>query len=326
MAKRHTYRFNPHTLSYEKVVVGIWERVKKISFTVLFGLVLGVLFMIIGYQIVDSPKERSLKREIQQYKRQLSAMNQRITRAEKVLEDIENRDDNIYRTIFEVEPVSPSIRHSGIGGVERYSNLQGYNCSDEIISTTKRIDDLSKRLYIQSLSLDEVYNMAKSKTERMATMPAIMPIAKNQCRLVSRFGVRYHPILKYRRQHTGVDLAARKGTPVYATGDGVVASAGRNISGLSGYGNVCVIKHGYGYQSLYAHLESVKVKPGQKIKRGQLIGTVGSTGLSQGAHLHYEVILNGKRVDPVYYFFNDLTPEEYEQVIEAASQEGQCLS
>ncbi|MBQ9474073.1 MAG: M23 family metallopeptidase [Bacteroidales bacterium] len=326
MAKRHTYRFNPHTLSYEKVVVGIWERVKKISFTVLFGLVLGVLFMIIGYQIVDSPKERSLKREIQQYKRQLSAMNQRITRAEKVLEDIENRDDNIYRTIFEVEPVSPSIRHSGIGGVERYSNLQGYNCSDEIINTTKRIDDLSKRLYIQSLSLDEVYNMAKTKTERMATMPAIMPIAKNQCRLVSGFGVRYHPILKYRRQHTGVDLAARKGTPIYATGDGVVTSAGRNISGLSGYGNVCIIKHGYGYQSLYAHLESVKVKPGQKIKRGQLIGTVGSTGLSQGAHLHYEVILNGKRVDPVYYFFNDLTPEEYEQVIEAASQEGQCLS
>lgn len=326
MGKRHTYRFNPHTLSYEKVVVGMKEKVKKISFTALFGVVLGVLFMVTGYQIIDSPKERMLKREIQQYKRQVASMNERITRAETVLEDIENRDDNIYRTIFEVEPISPSVRHSGIGGVERYAEMDGYDCSDEIINTTKRIDNLSKRLYIQSVSLDEVYNMAKNKSERMASMPAIMPIAKNRGKIVSGFGMRYHPILKYRRMHTGIDITAHKGTPIYATGDGTVVSAGRNIAGLAGYGTVCIINHGYGYQTLYAHMESVKVRAGQKVKRGELIGTVGSTGLSQGAHLHYEVIQNGKKVNPIYYFFNDLTPNEYEQVIEAANQEGQCLS
>ena len=326
MSKKHTYKFNPHTLAYEKVVVGVKDKVKNISFTVAFGLVLGVVFMIVGYQVIDSPKERTLKREIAQYKRQLKQLNAKAARAEAVLEDLENRDDNIYRTIFEVEPISENVRNSGVGGTDRYEDLQGYECSDEITATTKRIDDLSKRLYIQSLSFDEVYEMARNKQQRMASMPAILPIAKNQCKIVSGFGMRYHPILKYRRMHTGVDLTARKGTPIYATGDGTVTTAGRNANGLGGYGTVCVINHGYGFQTLYAHMSEVKVKPGQKVKRGELIGRVGSTGLSQGPHLHYEVILNGKKVNPVYYFFNDLTPSEYEQVIDAANQENQCLS
>ena len=325
MAKRHTYRFNPHTLSYEKVVVGIWERVKKISFTVLFGLVLGVLFMIIGYQIVDSPKERSLKREIQQYKRQLSAMNQRITRAEKVLEDIENRDDNIYRTIFEAEPISSEVRNSGIGGVERYNELQGYDNTEEITSTHQRLDEITKRMYVQSLSFDEVYKLAKNKVEYMASMPAILPMRKNAFHIVSGFGMRYHPILHYSRMHTGIDMAAKKGTPIYATGDGVVEVAGRG-DGYAGYGIVCVINHGNGFKTLYAHMNEVKAVQGKKIKRGELVGYVGTTGLSQAPHLHYEVLQNGKRVNPVYFFYNDLTPAEYEQVLEEARQENQCLS
>ena len=153
-----------------------------------------------------------------------------------------------------------------------------------------------------------------------------MPIAKDQCNVVSGFGYRYHPILHYRRLHSGIDMAARMGTPIYATGDGIVRVAGRNPKGFSGYGVVVMVDHGFGFQTLYAHMSGVKVRVGQKVKRGEQIGTVGSTGMSAGAHLHYEVIQNGKKVDPVYYFFNDLTPEEYEEVLEIARQENQSMS
>lgn len=324
--KKHTYKFNPHTLSYEKVIVGARDRLKKVSFTVVFGLVLGVLFAFISFQVIDSPKERALKREIAQYKRHLKSLDERVSRAEDVLKDLEQRDDNIYRTIFEVEPISPNVRNSGIGGVERYREFQGYDCSEVLTHTTRKVDELSKRLYVESHSLDEIYDMARNKQKRMAAMPAIMPIAKNKCRLVSGFGMRFHPILHYRRMHTGIDLAAPKGTPIYATGDGTVRMAGRNSQSYAGYGIVCVINHGFGFQTLYAHMSSVKVKNGQKVKRGELIGYVGSTGLSQGPHLHYEVIQNGKKVNPVYFLFNDLSPREYEEVIDAANQENQCLS
>ena len=192
--------------------------------------------------------------------------------------------------------------------------------------TTRRVDELTKRLYVESKSLDEIYAIARQKTERMASMPAILPIEKNKCKIVSGFGYRFHPILKYRRLHTGIDLTASTGTPIYATGDGVVRVAGRNPEGYSGYGVVVEIDHGFGFRTLYAHMSTTMVKSGQKVKRGEQIGTVGSSGMSTGAHLHYEVILNGKKVDPVFYFFNDLTPQEYDAVIEQARQENQCMS
>ena len=324
--QRHTYRFNPHTLRYEKVFVSLRERVGRISFNVLFGVVLGVVLVIVGLQFMESPKERAMERELAQYRRQTRLLSDRVDRAEKVLVDLEERDNVLYRTIFECEPVSDAERRSGIGGVERYASLDGYDNSELVKLTTRRVDDLTKRLYVESKSLDEIYEIARMKNERMTSMPAIMPIAKNDCKVVSGFGYRFHPILKYRRQHTGIDLAARVGTPIYATGDGVVRTAGRNPDGYSGYGVVVVIDHGFGFQTLYAHMNSTKVKSGQKVKRGEQVGVVGSSGMSTGSHLHYEVLLNGKHVDPVYYFFNDLTPQEYDAVIEQASQENQCMS
>ena len=324
--QRHTYRFNPHTLRYEKVFVSLKERVRRISFNVLFGVVLGVVIVVVGLQFMDSPKERSLKRELAQYRRQTRLLGDRVERAEKVLVDLEERDDVLYRTIFGSEPVSQDVRHSGIGGVERYAEFDEMESGELLKNTTMKVDDITKRLYVESKSLDELYDMARTKSERMASMPAIMPVAKDKCKVVSGFGVRYHPILKYRRLHSGIDLTARQGTPIYATGDGVVRVAGRNPQGLGGYGVVAVVDHGFGFQTLYAHMASVKVRVGQRVKRGEMIGTVGSTGMSSGAHLHYEVIQNGKKVDPVYYFFNDLTPEEYEEVLELARQENQSMS
>ncbi|MBR4505468.1 MAG: M23 family metallopeptidase [Bacteroidales bacterium] len=324
--QRHTYRFNPHTLRYEKVFVSLKERVRRISFNVLFGVVLGVVIVIVGLQFMDSPKERAMKRELAQYRRQTRLLGDRVNRAEKVLVDLEERDDVLYRTIFESEPVSADVRHSGIGGVERYAEFDEMESGELLKSTTMKVDDITKRLYVESKSLDELYEMARTKSVRMASMPAIMPVAKDKCKVVSGFGMRFHPILKYRRLHSGIDLTARQGTPVYATGDAVVRVAGRNPQGLGGYGVVAVLDHGFGFQTLYAHMATVKVRVGQHVKRGELIGTVGSTGMSSGAHLHYEVIQNGKKVDPVYYFYNDLTPEEYEEVLDLARQENQSMS
>ncbi len=324
--ERHTYRFNPHTLKYEKVFVSLRDRVRRISFNVLFGVVLGVVIVFVALQFMESPKERSMKRELAQYKRQTRLLNDRVERAEKVLENLEERDDALYRTIFESAPVSEAERHSGIGGVERYAEFDGMKNGELLKNTTKRVDDLTKRIYVESKSLDELYDMARNKNERLAAMPAIMPVAKDKCKVVSGFGYRFHPILRYRRLHSGIDMTARMGTPVYATGDGVVRVAGRNAKGLSGYGIVAVIDHGYGFMTLYAHMQGVKVRVGQKVKRGEQIGTVGSSGMSSGAHLHYEVIQNGKKVDPVYFFYNDLTPEEYEEVLELARQENQSMS
>ncbi|MGX8712819.1 MAG: M23 family metallopeptidase [bacterium] len=324
--QRHTYRFNPHTLKYEKVFVSLRDRAKRISFNVLFGVVLGVVIVIVALRFMEPPNERLLRRELAKYKQQTARLSDRVDRAEKVLSNIEERDDVLYRTIFESEPVSDAERRSGIGGVERYADLEGYENSKLLISTSRKVDDLTKRLYVESKSLDELYEMARTKNDRLSHLPAIMPMEKNLCKVVSGFGLRYHPILKYRRMHTGIDFTARPGTPIYATGDGVVRVAGRNPQGYSGYGVVVAIDHGFGFTTLYAHMNSATVRAGQKVKRGEQVGTVGSSGLSAGSHLHYEVILNGKHVDPVYYFFNDLTPEEYEEVIELSRQENQSMS
>ena len=320
--KRYTYRFNPQTLSYEKVEITLRDRVRRISSTLLIGLGTGVVIAVLAFTFIDSPKEAALKREINQYRYQLRVLNDRVNRDSEVLADLESRDSAVYRTIFGAEPVNPEKR---VPSYLPYEELEGFNCSAEIVRATRRIDTLSQRLYAQSVSLDELYKMACTKQQRMAAMPAIMPVAKHQCKIVSGFGMRYHPILRYRRMHTGIDLSAHQGTPVYATADGTVTSAGRS-TGLSGYGICVVVNHGFGFQTLYGHLSTAKVKQGQKVKRGELVGTVGRTGLAQGSHLHYEVIQNGNRVNPVYFFFNDLTPSEYEEVIEAANQENQCLS
>jgi len=320
--RKTTYRFNPHTLSYETVVVTFRDRIKKISTTLLLGVVLGCLFSLIGYRLFDTQKERELRRELERCRRQLKVMNEALALDEQVLANLENRDTAIYFNIFGTPPLASKIHLPQAPDVSAYS---GGLCGKEIASTTLRIDSLTRRLYSLSRLLDETQKMVSGKQQRMAAMPAIMPIKKDQCRLMSGFGWRYHPILHYRRMHTGVDFSAQQGTPVYATADGVVRVAGRQGGG-SGYGVQVVVDHGYGFQTLYGHLKAVSVRPGRRVKRGEQIGTVGRSGLASGNHLHYEVIQNGEKVNPVYFFFNDLTPSEYEEILQAANQENQCLS
>ena len=320
--KRFIYKFNPHTLSYEKVTVTLKDQLKKVSFAMLFGTVVGILVAVVFVRLLDTPKEAAHKREMAQYKRELRNLEIRVERDGRVLEDLESRDSAVYRTLFGAAPMRAQMRQPM---PRSFDNLEDFNCKEEIIRATLKVDTLSQRLYAQSVSIDEVYKMAGSKQQRLAAMPAIMPIPKEKCNIVSGFGMRYHPILHHRRMHTGIDLTAQHGTPVYATADGRVTTAGRG-EGTSGYGICVIVDHGYGYQTLYGHLSRVAVRPGQRVKRGEMIGYVGNTGLAQGNHLHYEVIQNGNKVNPVYFFFNDLTPAEYEEVIDAANRDGQCLS
>jgi hypothetical protein len=317
------YKFNKKSLQFEVVKHNFKTRLLKVLSYLATGAVFSVVVIFFAYTFLDSPKEKILKREIAQYQLQFQMINERIEQYDAVLNDLADRDDNIYRVIFEAEPVSNAIRKAGFGGTDRYSKLEGYNNSDIIINTVKKLDKIHSQLVVQSKSFDEVFDMAKRKTEMLACIPAIQPVSnKDLKRLSSYYGYRTDPIYKVRKFHPGIDFSAPTGTAVYSTGDGVVKEIANS---RTGYGNTLIVDHGYGYQTMYAHLHQVKVKQGEKVKRGQLIATIGNTGKSTAPHLHYEIWKNGNKINPVYYFFNDLTPDEYETVLDLSSRQSQSL-
>ncbi len=317
------YKFNTKSLTYEKDTVPLRKRVWQLLSYLATGLVFATITILLAYEYIDSPKEKQLKREIAELTLQYEILNNRMNEVVEVLDDIQDRDNNIYRTIFEAEPIPLSIRKAGFGGVDRYKALQGMNNSELLIQTTKNLDKISKQLYIQSKSFDEVSKLVKSKELLLSSIPAIQPISNKDLRhQPSGFGWRTHPIYKTAEFHPGMDFAAPTGTEIYATGDGTIERADATAQG---YGNHVVIDHGFGYKTLYGHMTKFIVKPGQKIKRGQLIGFVGSTGLSTAPHVHYEVIKSGDKVNPINYYYNDLTPEQYQKLIEISSQSSQTF-
>jgi murein DD-endopeptidase MepM/ murein hydrolase activator NlpD len=285
--------------------------------------VFAVVIILLAYRFIDSPKEKQLRREAEVLQLQYDLLSKKMNQVEEVLNDLQDRDDNIYRVIFEAEPIPNSIRQAGFGGSDRYTNLEGYDNSKLMIEVTKRLDRITKQLYIQSKSFDDVVKMAKNKEILIASIPAIMPINnKNLKHAPSGFGWRTHPIYKTQEFHPGMDFTAEQGTPIYATGNGVVENAD---AGAQGYGNHVVVNHGFGYKTLYAHMSRMAVKPGTKVNRGDLLGYVGSTGLSTGPHLHYEVIKNGEKVNPINFYYNDLTPEQYQIMLEMSSKSTQSF-
>ena len=317
------YRFDTHSLTYEKVGFS-W---KKIVLKVLSYLAIGTVFagvtVFIAFTYFDSPKEKMQKREIDWMTYQYDLLSKKLGQVQSVLGDIQKRDDNIYRMIFEADPIADDIRKAGFGGVDRYKELEGFENSKLIIENTKKLDQISKQLYVQSKSFDDVVKMAKNKEQMLASIPAIQPISNKDLKHIpSGYGWRTDPIYKTSEFHPGLDFTANTGTKIYATGDGVVAEANANAQG---YGNHVIINHGFGYQTLYGHMSRMAVREGQKIKRGELIGYVGSTGRSTGPHVHYEVIRNGEKINPINYFFNDLSPAEYQQMIELSSRASQSF-
>ncbi len=322
MAKVKFY-YDSDTLSYKKIIVKKSAKIKKSVYFLLATLLIGFLGFIGFSYVVKSPSQIQLESELENMKLHYELLSKRVDEGTEVLKGIQDRDDNIYRVYFEAEPISKEQRMAGFGGVNRYKSLDGFENSTMIKEVTKKIDVLSKQLVVQSKSLDEIVEMAKNKKEMLASIPAIQPVAnKDLKRMASGYGYRIHPIYKTRKYHWGMDFSAPKGTPVYATGNGKVEKVKRS---RRGYGNQVKIDHGFGYKTFYAHLQKYTVRKNQKVKRGDVIGYVGTSGTSTAPHLHYEVIKGKRKVNPVYYYFNDLTPEEYDKMLEMSSQENQSL-
>lgn len=322
MAKAKFY-YNPDTLSYEPIKAEPKRVFKKTLFYGCAFLLAGVIGFVVLSTFLKSPSERATLRELENLKMNYTILDKKLGQASAVLEDIQERDNYIYRVFFEAKPISDEERKAGFGGVNRYKYLEGFNYSEMIKEAAKKVDVLSKRLVIQSKSLDEISKLAAKKKEMLASIPAIQPVAKGDLnRLASGYGMRIHPIYKTRKMHWGMDFSAPRGTKIYATGNGVVSLTKFS---RKGYGYHVKVNHGFGYETLYAHMTKYVVKQGQRVKRGDLLGYVGSTGTSTAPHLHYEVKKGDQKMNPVYFYHNDLTPEEYEEMLEKSSHENQSL-
>lgn len=317
------YVFNTKTLAYEQIKRSNMQKSFRAFLFLVTTLAFSIILILLSFMFFESPKERILKREVAQYELQNQIMNRRIDQMQFVLNDLADKDDDIYRIIFEAEPIPTEIRRAGYGGVDRYATLEGYDNKELLEITARKLDKIASQIYVQSKSFDEVFEMAKNKEEMLASIPAIQPVKNTDLkRIASYFGYRIDPIYKVKKFHAGLDFSAPKGTPIFATGNGVVIKTKKS---KRGYGNTIEIDHGYGYTTFYAHNSEIIAKKGDKVKRGQIIAKVGNTGKSTAPHLHYEVRKNKRAVNPIYFFYNDLTPEEYELLLEISKRPSQSL-
>lgn len=323
MAKKVYYIYNPQTLTYERVFPSLSKRIFIIIRNLLLGIIIGAGgFWALMQYVLDSPKEMELKKDLRLTKAQFNLLNKRLDNVTTVLKDIQQRDDNMYRAIFHADPIPSAIRNSVSGGVGKYDFLLEMSNPELIMQASKKVDLLSKQLYVQSKSFDEILGLAKMQKDRLLHIPSIQPVAnKDLSRVASGYGTRIDPIYGNLRMHNGMDFTAKTGTDVYATGDGVVTWA----DWRQGFGNCVIIDHGYGFETLYAHLDEYVAKNGQNVKRGELIAKVGNTGKSTGPHLHYEVHVKGRPDNPAKYYFMDLTPEEYDRMLQIAANHGQVM-
>lgn len=316
------YIYNPTTRTYDRVYPTFRQRIVNFLKRLFVGMGLGAGSFILLIWIFGSPSEKELRIENSRLLAQYNVLSRRLDEALGVMQGIQQRDDNLYRVVLQADPVADAVRKAGYGGTNRYEELMDMANSDLVVNTTQKMDMLNRQLYIQSKSFDEVVDLFKNHDEMLKCIPAIQPVAnKNLKYTASGYGMRIDPIYKTAKFHNGMDFSANIGTPVYATGDGVIKKAGWQ----SGYGKIIVVSHGFGYETWYAHLNKYNVRVGQKVVRGEVIGEVGNTGKSTGPHLHYEVHLKGKVVNPVNYYFMDLSAEEYDQMIELAANQGKVF-
>jgi len=317
------YKFNPESLSYSRIEITFRQKVLKVIGYSMVFIVISIIGVLFYTFLFDSPEVKGLKRQNSELLVSVELFNKQLDKITMTLQDMQRRDDNLYRTIFEAEPLNSSVREAGVGGADRYDELQKMADPKLVTQTAKRLDKITRKIVIQSKSYDELTRMAMSKEKMLASIPAIQPISnKDLTRTASGWGFRIHPIYKIRKFHYGIDFTAPTGIEVYATGDGTIE---RIESSQRGYGNCIIIDHGYGMKTLYGHLSGFTVKQGQKVNRGDVIAFVGNTGLSTSPHLHYEVFRNGEKVNPINYFFNDLTAEEYDKMIEISMSMGQTF-
>ena len=319
------YYYDSENLAYRKIIT---RKRKKFAVVLLF-LVASALFGFLAFVILlntpffETPKDRLQAREIENLKLHYAILNKKMDQVDNVVDALKDRDNNLYRVYFNTSAISDEERKAIFGGVDRYKELEGFDNSQLVLNTTKRVDVISKELAVQSKSLDYILKLAKAKNNFLSAIPAIQPVRnENLKHMASGFGYRTDPFTKARKMHEGMDFTAKTGTPIFATGDGVVARADNTVSG---YGNHIVIRHGFGYETLYGHLSKYKSRAGQRVKRGDIIGYVGSTGRSEGPHLHYEVHKNGKVVNPLNFYYGNISAVEYVAISQLANQENQSL-
>lgn len=321
--KKEKYYYNPNTLQYEHAKLSIGQKVYGILGFISSVVFFAFLILLFAYGFFQSPEERKLSMELKQMEISYNQLSKRMKFIDKVLKDLENRDNRIYRVVFEAEPISESLRNMGTGGAERFDELENFSSSKLISSSFQTLENIEKKMYVQSKSYDELAKLIRKKSQLLSAIPAIQPISnKDLTRIASGFGYRIDPVYKTIKFHAGIDFTAPIGTPIYATGDGKVEEASFNSGG---YGNNIIINHGYGYKSHYCHCSKLLVSVGDKVVRGQQIGLVGNTGKSTGPHLHYEVFKGAEKIDPVNFFYNDLSPAQYEQMVNMAEQSNQSF-
>ncbi len=323
MAKQKRYIFNQLTQDFEVLETSKSRTFMRILLITLSVLGVAFLFAILLFTFIKSPKEKAQARELEYMKLKYEILNDRLDDLEALMTDMEQRDNNLYRVMFEADPIPSQVRRSGFSDADRYADLYGYMNSDLVLSAARKMDVIASQLYNQSVSYDSLFVMARNKADMLAHIPAIFPLKETEVKYISSyFGYRPDPIYKIEKFHSGMDFTAALGTEAYATGDGVVYDVERNDWG---YGNVVILDHGYGYKTRYAHLLKPAVRKGQKVKRGQLIGYIGATGKATGVHLHYEVLKNDNQIDPINFFYQDLTPDEYNQILEQSTLPTQTM-
>jgi len=323
MARQKHYIFNQLTQNFEVLEMSRARKVLRFVLILLAFLGIAVIFAILLFTFFKSPKEKMQARELEYMKLQYEIMNDRLDNLEVLMADMEQRDNNLYRVMFEADPIPSSLRRSGFSGADRYADLYGYKNSTQVVSAARKLDVIASQLYNQSVSYDTLFALARNKSAMLAHIPAIFPLKGTDIKYISSyFGHRPDPIYKVEKFHSGIDFSAQMGTEAYATGDGVVYDVEK---GHWGYGNMVTIDHGFGYKTRYAHLQKAAVRKGQKVKRGQCIGFIGNTGKTTGVHLHYEVLKNDVQIDPINFFYNDLTPDEYEQILQQSTLPTQTM-
>ncbi len=321
------YIFNTNTLQYEKE-----EKSLKKSLPKLFGFLALVLICSFGlytaaYTVIPTPKEMAMERELKQIEYQFSSLTSDFEKISTNLEQLHNKDLEVHRMIFGMDPIDASIWEGGTGGSEEKDYFTSVTNSEEFLTEAKaKVNKLNYKLELQRSSLDTIYALAKQREEKLASIPSIKPVQedklKRKMRHMSGYGIRIHPVHKVNKFHRGIDFTAPHGTAIQATGKGVVIRVQKR---RTGYGNNIIIDHGFGYTTLYAHMAEVHVKKGDKVTKGQMIGTIGNTGTSTAPHLHYEVRINDRPVNPIDYCMDGLSAEEYKELVQRAAAENQSF-
>lgn len=321
MAKKK-FHFNADTLSYEQIEHTLIHKVMRFGVYVLSGVFAGAIFFLIFVSTVQSPEERQLKQEKNHMQAQYKVLQRQLSDLQEVVSDLQDRDDNLYRVVYQAEPIPFSVRKATAANTVYYEQLLDMTNSEIVVTTSKKLNELKKQIYIQSKSYDEIVNLVRNKEKMLACIPAIQPVMNKSLKyMASGYGWRIDPVYRTRKFHAGMDFSAPIGTSIFSTGNGNVISAGWQ----QGYGNCVQINHGFGYTTLYGHMSAIKVRNGQSVKRGDIIGLVGSTGKSTGPHLHYEVHYYGKVMNPANYYYLDLSPSEYDRMMQMTNNSGQVF-